>query len=310
MAKYCGKCGARLDEKTGLCPTCDAEKIIQQVDIPAESLKEVNKKPETSQQQDAPLSRKEARKKRKADKKAAKKDRKAQKKAAKKAKKKEKWTKLTFGQKVGKIFTKIIVVAICVAILTIGIAGVLVYFNIIDIPFITNIIDKFVKTTPQEAYATEIVRAFNNNDMPKINDIIFNSNSLNIDDNIGATFEDNETKQSNKGVISIIFAETHIALVRVENNRFVYEVEAPDMNGVFDNISSIQTQDELIKHIEKYAKDAKHKKSEVSVEFTEKDDSFIADYITEEFINAITGGLVDEYKGIFTQYMDEITSKG
>ena len=23
MAKYCGKCGSKLDEKTGLCPQCD-----------------------------------------------------------------------------------------------------------------------------------------------------------------------------------------------------------------------------------------------------------------------------------------------
>ena len=30
MAKYCGKCGSRLDEATGLCPSCDAAKIKQQ----------------------------------------------------------------------------------------------------------------------------------------------------------------------------------------------------------------------------------------------------------------------------------------
>lgn len=27
MAKFCGKCGAKLDETTGLCPNCDAEKV-------------------------------------------------------------------------------------------------------------------------------------------------------------------------------------------------------------------------------------------------------------------------------------------
>lgn len=26
MAKFCGKCGAKLDETTGLCPNCDADK--------------------------------------------------------------------------------------------------------------------------------------------------------------------------------------------------------------------------------------------------------------------------------------------
>lgn len=29
MAKFCGKCGTKLDEVTGLCPNCDAEKMEQ-----------------------------------------------------------------------------------------------------------------------------------------------------------------------------------------------------------------------------------------------------------------------------------------
>ncbi len=27
MAKFCGKCGSKLDQTTGLCPKCDADKI-------------------------------------------------------------------------------------------------------------------------------------------------------------------------------------------------------------------------------------------------------------------------------------------
>lgn len=30
MAKFCGKCGTRLDIKTGLCPKCDAEEIVSE----------------------------------------------------------------------------------------------------------------------------------------------------------------------------------------------------------------------------------------------------------------------------------------
>ena len=30
MAKFCGKCGARLDEKTGLCPNCHANELNQE----------------------------------------------------------------------------------------------------------------------------------------------------------------------------------------------------------------------------------------------------------------------------------------
>ena len=31
MAKFCGKCGAKLDETTGLCPNCSQSKGTQQV---------------------------------------------------------------------------------------------------------------------------------------------------------------------------------------------------------------------------------------------------------------------------------------
>lgn len=34
MAKFCGKCGARLDEKTGLCPNCDVEQIKNNTILP------------------------------------------------------------------------------------------------------------------------------------------------------------------------------------------------------------------------------------------------------------------------------------
>lgn len=30
MAKFCGKCGTKLDEKTGLCPKCEKENIAQE----------------------------------------------------------------------------------------------------------------------------------------------------------------------------------------------------------------------------------------------------------------------------------------
>ena len=34
MAKFCGKCGAKLDEATGLCPNCDADKLNKQIEKP------------------------------------------------------------------------------------------------------------------------------------------------------------------------------------------------------------------------------------------------------------------------------------
>ena len=43
MAKFCGKCGTKLDEQTGTCPTCEKEVKDKQRDA-AGSGKKTNKK--------------------------------------------------------------------------------------------------------------------------------------------------------------------------------------------------------------------------------------------------------------------------
>ena len=43
MANYCGKCGSKLDEATGLCPNCDAAKIKQHYDKTTEDKTPVRK---------------------------------------------------------------------------------------------------------------------------------------------------------------------------------------------------------------------------------------------------------------------------
>lgn len=149
MAKFCGKCGRRLDEATGFCPNCDAEKTKQSVKKPAEPLRESEMKPEIGQPKSVPMSKKEARAKRKADKKAAKKQRKAQKKAAKKAKKKEKWAAKTFGQKVGSVFLRILGWLLLLCILFCSTIYILIGRGIVEIPFISSILDDYEFLLPQ-----------------------------------------------------------------------------------------------------------------------------------------------------------------
>ena len=72
MAKFCGKCGAKLDVTTGLCPNCDVDKLKKQSDK-SEAVDVAKSIQEIAPTSEKPLSKKEAKKKRKADKKAAKK---------------------------------------------------------------------------------------------------------------------------------------------------------------------------------------------------------------------------------------------
>lgn len=149
MAKFCGKCGTKLDETTGLCPNCDADKLNKQTELP-ESVEESKPKQDMGSELKKPLSKKEAKKQRKTDKKAEKKDKKAQKKAAKKAKKKEKWASMTLGQKARKFFTKLIAILLCFVVLLSIISGTLVYFDIADVPVVSTIMDKIgIKEIPK-----------------------------------------------------------------------------------------------------------------------------------------------------------------
>ena len=146
MAKFCGKCGSRLDEATGLCPNCDAKKIKQSVEKPVEPSKEVEKKPEASQQKATPMSKKEAKAKRKADKKAAKKERKAQKKAAKKAKKKERWAAKTFEQKIKNIILRFVLWLVLINVFICCSLGALAYYDFFYIPVVSDIFSEWQET--------------------------------------------------------------------------------------------------------------------------------------------------------------------
>ena len=105
MAKFCGKCGTKIDQSTGLCPKCNAEKLKQTIDYDCSSInREGNDYPLNSG-----LSKKELRK----------------------FKKKEK--------KIRRFILKIFIIVML--IVTIGVAFKLMNFNQMDILFISDKLD-------------------------------------------------------------------------------------------------------------------------------------------------------------------------
>lgn len=292
MAKFCKKCGARLNELNGLCPNCDKAEVVEK----AEEINSVSDKLPEQQKQ---LSKKELKTEKKRLKKQSKKD-----------KKKQKRAQLTTKQKVKRFFVKLIAGVLALTIAAGGCVCALVYFDVLDIPAVSKILEHFTENTSHAKYAKQIVKAFKNNDIQSINDIVFRDDTLKIDDNIGVTIDSPETNNNDKSVLEPIFSHTKISYKGIEDNKFVYDIDAPNMREVFSFATNIQTQDELIKHIENYAQNAKNIGFTVSVDYVENDGELIADYQTEEFINAITGGLVDAYKDIYSQYINELVSSG
>lgn len=117
MAKFCGKCGAKLDETTGLCPNCDYK--LKNV----ENLEEPSKKEEKSSSiTKTKLSKKEIKKHKKAVKKA----------------KRQNWS---LGKKIRRFIFKFLLTIFLLSVLVGGAVGALEYLDIIDIPIVSELLD-------------------------------------------------------------------------------------------------------------------------------------------------------------------------
>lgn len=153
MAKFCGKCGSELDETTGLCPNCnkeqlftsntavDDEKTLQHSSDKGKNTEEVqvsavedngngydSKPAESTESREASLSIKEIKKQRKKDKKEA-----------KKAKKKAKRAGWSIGKKIRRFLLKFFLVVLLIGVLIAGVLGVLVHFDYVDVPLISDL---------------------------------------------------------------------------------------------------------------------------------------------------------------------------
>lgn len=161
MAKFCGKCGAKLDEATGLCPNCDADKLNKQTETP-EAVEKPKPKQDTASEPKKPLSKKKAKKQRKADKKAA-----------KKAKKKEKWASMTFGQKVRRVFLKLLLGLILFVILAAGSCSLMVYYGFLDIPIVDELLNEIGVISYSEFEGQDIYESY----IPNSENIVYQNES-------------------------------------------------------------------------------------------------------------------------------------
>lgn len=158
MAKFCKKCGSVINEATGKCPKCDSTATtnnLQQPPSPPTSNIPHQRRPAPGnippQRRPAPGNVPPQRRpapgnvppqKRQLSKKELKEEKKKQKKQAKKAQKKQKRAQLSFKQKTKRFFVKFFAIILSLVILTSSCACALVYFDLVDIGFISDIMDK------------------------------------------------------------------------------------------------------------------------------------------------------------------------
>ena len=159
-----------------------------------------------------------------------------------------------------------------------------------------------------EEKAQMVADAFADGDMAAINKTIFGTNEFEVDGELSDIWGEN--LESQEGVLEHIFEYVTVKVKSTTDSTIEYEIEAPDMKNVFVDLNANAadiSEDELLQHIEDYAKNAKTKEKTVSLKYILVDDEPIVDYRDEAFINAVTGGLLDAYKALYDQMMDEYT---
>lgn len=127
MAKFCGKCGAKLDETTGLCPNCDADKLKKAVEQEEQLHTEASDTP-------APMPAQ--------SKEELKKQKKAEKKAAKRAAKKAKRASWSLGKKIRRVFLKVMCIILIIIIVVCAAISYGVYRGLFDIAFVHDIFEQ------------------------------------------------------------------------------------------------------------------------------------------------------------------------
>lgn len=157
-----------------------------------------------------------------------------------------------------------------------------------------------------EAEAQVVADAFADGDMETINKTIFGTNEVEIDDDISDIW--GEEDQSQDGVLACIFDLVTVKVKKTTDSTIEYEIKAPDMSKVFIDMNTKAdtiSEDGLLDYIKSYVQKTETKETKVSLEYILVDDEPIVNYQNEEFINAVTGGLLDAYKNLYSEMLGE-----
>lgn len=158
--------------------------------------------------------------------------------------------------------------------------------------------------------AEEIVTAFNEADINAVNQIVFGNGDLKVNDELSEIFDTDEQKS---GIMSEIIELDTITVKKVTNSEIVYQIKAPDMSRIFEEISMDRldnmTEEEFEQYIIDYMHDTGVVESEPSIPYTKENGEVRADYKTGEFINAISGGLLDAYQALYQEMLDGYLSE-
>lgn len=151
-------------------------------------------------------------------------------------------------------------------------------------------------------YAENVVEIFQNGNKEKIDELVFGYQELSMED-------ENQEEGEKEGILAKIFKNISIRVKRITGKEIQYEISSPDLSTFFDTLekeNKMLSASEMESSLDKLIKEAQRKEYVVSIPYEKKNGKIIATYRTEEFVNAITGGLLQGYKEIYTKMLEEL----
>ena len=159
----------------------------------------------------------------------------------------------------------------------------------------------------------EAFKDLSTDQVEKLEDDLDAFNSGNIADITALVFPDatdtTTEADTQNGIIADLFANAEVDVIAVENDTITYTVTSPDLSNFFiekyEELQLLSTSEELRQMLLEYAKTAPRKEYTVLLPCSGADTTLEIDYTSAEFINAMTGGLLDAYSALYDQYLTE-----
>lgn len=135
--------------------------------------------------------------------------------------------------------------------------------------------------------------------------------SKNISDITAVVFRGMPEKADIKpgGIIAPLFANAQVCVIEADETGITYEIVSPDISNFFitqaSAVEKIQTEKELADMILNYASSAKEKTYTVTLQYQMEGDNIFISYNDPDFVNAMTGGLIEAYISLLDQSVQE-----
>lgn len=163
-----------------------------------------------------------------------------------------------------------------------------------------NKVDDCVKA--EAVQAGEII---SNGSFNELSELVFGVKKEGIDADLGSELELPGYAIGQSGPLEIISKKVTVMLKSINENTAIYEVTAPDMSSLFADLAEVNN-DTIVAVIEEYVDNTELVTRTVELSYTLDNGHFNADFASYEFVNAITGGLLDGYTQAYQDLVDLI----